>query len=146
MSNERLLTLFMFLGYILKIILILIPIIIIVLGTIDLVKYVINPNDNKNNIKLFTKRLILGVSIFFVTIIVSFVFNTINQNINNQYFKCFSNPSLCNQIVDNMRNDVNNCKKIDNKDDCCKFILNNKKASYNKDIDDCTIPISTLIK
>jgi len=131
-------------GYIIKFILIIVPIMIIVMGTIDLIKNIINP-DNNDKLKLFIKRLIAGVSIFFVTSVVLFIFNLLDNNIENNYIKCFLNPNLCNKIISNSKNNETNCKFVDDNNECCKFILNNKKASYSEIVEDCVIPISTFI-
>ncbi len=146
-SYDRLLTIFMFLGYILKIILFLIPIIIIIYGIIDLIKYITTQDKNANNIKMFIRRLIYAVFAFFVTTIILFVFNLINNEIDNKYFKCFTNPSVCKEVVNiNKNNDLkNNCKDSKNKDECCKLLINND-AKYNDDVNECTIPVSSLIK
>lgn len=57
----------------------LVPIVIIVLGSIDLFKAVIASKEDeiKAAQKLLIKRVIYGVAIFFVTLLVTFIFNAL---------------------------------------------------------------------
>lgn len=59
----------------------LVPIVIIVLGTLDLFKAVIASKEDeiKAAQKLLIKRVIYGVAIFFVTILVTFIFNALGS-------------------------------------------------------------------
>lgn len=59
----------------------LVPIIIIILGSLDLFKAVIASKEDeiKNAQKLLIKRVIYGVAIFFVTILVTFIFNALGS-------------------------------------------------------------------
>ena len=141
-ANQKLLTFFAFLGYAVKFILILIPIILIVFGIIDLVKCLVDPN-NKASLNLFIKRLLYGVGAFFLVFLVTFIFNMMDVNINNKYFKCFNNPNLCNNIIKS-KNKKTACSTSDDKDKCCKLLINND-AKYNEVAEDCVIPISKLM-
>lgn len=105
--------LFSFLGHIFNILKIVIPIIIIVYGTIDLLKEIIKP-DNNSNIKLFIKRLVYGILIYFIAQIVVFIFSLINTNINNKCLKIFLYPndtSLGEIDIDSVKN-KNECDRL----------------------------------
>ena len=68
-------------GSIIRILQIAVPIIIILLGTIDLGKAVMAGDDKviKESQKMFLKRLIYGVVVFFVVFIVRTVFNLVGN-------------------------------------------------------------------
>lgn len=70
-------------GEVLDIIRIVIPLIIIVLGMLDLGKIVISGDSKamKESQKMFIKRLIYGLAIFFVTTIVKLVFSLVEANV-----------------------------------------------------------------
>lgn len=59
----------------------LVPIVIIILGSLDLFKAVIASKEDeiKAAQKLLIKRVIYGVAIFFVTILVTFIFNALGN-------------------------------------------------------------------
>ena len=59
----------------------LVPIVIIILGSLDLFKAVIASKEDeiKTAQKLLIKRVIYGVAIFFVTILVTFIFNALGD-------------------------------------------------------------------
>ncbi len=67
-------------GKIIRIILIVIPIIIVLLGTFDLGKAVMAGEDKeiKDQQKLFIKRLVYGVIIFFIPYLVAGVYSLFN--------------------------------------------------------------------
>lgn len=91
---------------------ILVPIIIIVLGTIDFGKAVISSDDkavSKSSKKLLT-RILIGVCIFFVPTIINIVFGLIGE---------FSSE---------MKQDYNNCVK------CLTSPYNSCDTSYNGEI------------
>lgn len=69
-------------GSIVKIVQIAIPVIIILLGTIDLGKAVMAGKDDeiKGAQKMFIRRLIYGLAVFFVVFIVRAVFNVIAES------------------------------------------------------------------
>lgn len=70
-------------GEVLDIIRIVIPLIIIVLGMLDLGKIVLSGDSKamKESQRMFIKRLIYGLAIFFVTTIVKLVFSLVETNI-----------------------------------------------------------------
>lgn len=90
-----------FLGNIINILQIGIPIIIVLLATIDLGKAVMAGEDKKikEAQKMLLLRLIYGVAIFFVVIIVKVVFGLIGENVAGGdaavCFNCATNPGSC---------------------------------------------------
>ena len=88
--------LFGFIGYIMSFLQIAIPVIIIIMGTIDLFKAMISqsPDDMKKSQNMLIKRLIYGVVIFFVPVLVTFVINMVNgtNGEGNICLESFSNP------------------------------------------------------
>lgn len=85
-----------FLGKIINILKIVIPVIIVLLGTIDLGKAVMAGEDKqiKAAQKMLLMRLIYGVAIFFVTTIVQVVFGLVAgaEGVSSEIcFKCVSN-------------------------------------------------------
>ena len=91
-----------FLGYILLIVKIIIPLILIVFGIIDLFKAVTGGKDGEisKSLKSFMFRIIGGVAIFFVPTIISFIFTLVDgfDQVQSEYElcqKCILNVSQC---------------------------------------------------
>ena len=87
-------------GIIINISKIVIPIIIIILATLDLGKAVMAGDDKeiKEAQKMLIKRIIYGVVIFFVTTLVQAVFNLVGGNENNDSsicWTCATKPETC---------------------------------------------------
>lgn len=86
-------------GTIVNIIQIAIPVIIILLGTIDLGKAVMAGKDDeiKAAQKMLIKRIIYGVLVFFVVMIVKAVFNLVaDANVESSAcWNCVATPSKC---------------------------------------------------
>lgn len=99
--------LFGFTGYIINFIQIAVPIIIILFGTIDLVKAMIaqSPDQTKKAQNTFVKRLIVGLVIFFVPMIVMFLINMVNGTDwqGNVCLQSFSNPKAAMEKADSMK-------------------------------------------
>lgn len=78
-------------GVIVRIIQIGIPVIIILLGTIDLGKAVIASKDDeiKSAQKMFVKRLIYGLVVFFVVMVVRWVFSVVEGGADSTASVCF---------------------------------------------------------
>lgn len=81
--------------YLLQIVSVVIPIILIVLGTIDLSKAVIAKDDSeiKKNQAIFIKRCIYAVSIFFVYTLVMYIMGLVSRHIDpdaDNFIECFS--------------------------------------------------------
>lgn len=70
-----------FAGYILLILKVLVPVIIIVLGIVDLAKAVMSSDDKAVNkaTTAIISRLIIGVAIFFIPTIISFIFSIVKD-------------------------------------------------------------------
>ena len=82
------------LGYCLLILKIIIPLIIIILGTVDLGKAVVSSDQKviKDAGGNLLKRIILGVCIFFIPNIIDVIFNFVadfSEDIRNDYENCF---------------------------------------------------------
>ena len=110
-----------FLGIIINIIKIIVPILLILLGTIDLVKCIMsNEKEIKPTIKKLITKVICAVAIFFVPSIVMMLTNMIEIDNNNE--KCISClleiPTTCIEIGNNMSSNNNS-----NSDGLCS--LNN---------------------
>lgn len=90
-----------FVGRIIDIIQIVIPVIIVILAMLDLGKAVMAGEDKeiKAAQSLLVKRLIYGVVIFFVFVIVQVVFGLVGQNPNSsdakECWSCVTNPGSC---------------------------------------------------
>lgn len=89
-----------FLGNIINILQIAIPVIIILLGTIDLGKAVMAGEDKKikEAQKMLLMRLIYGIAIFFVVIIVKVIFGLVadqGASVSSACFKCLEDPGEC---------------------------------------------------
>ena len=97
-----------FIGYIIYVIRIAIPIIIILLGTIDLGKAVIAGEDKKvkEAQKSFVMRIIYGVAVFFVFPIVEIIFSLLGVDTSNGNAKvcwdCATKPNnkVCARYID----------------------------------------------
>jgi len=90
--------LFGFVGHLFRFLQIIIPVIIIIMGTIDLIKAVVaqKSDEMKKAQSILIKRLIIGVVIFFVPVIVNFLVNLIGGDTTNQCLDCFlKDPSGC---------------------------------------------------
>lgn len=99
-------------GWILFFLKIAIPVIIIVLGTIDLAKAVISSKDDaiKKSVKSLVLRAIAGILIFFIPTILSFIISLIDDN--NIYNGSFKNCTQC--MLDPMHEFENGtvCRKL----------------------------------
>ena len=86
--------LFSFLGQIFSYIMIAVPVILIIIGSIDFVKAVISQKDDemKKAQNMFIKRLIVGVIIFFVPPIVNFVIGLTGISTTSPCMTCFTDP------------------------------------------------------
>ncbi len=101
-EQEGVITVFKFGGYALFIIKILVPLLIIIMGTIDLAKAMIagKSEEISKQAQVLVKRAIAGVIIFFIPTIISFAFGTIESyaNIKTEFSKCTDcllNTSKC---------------------------------------------------
>ena len=71
---------FKIIGLILFVVKILVPVLLIVLGTIDFVKALTNPEEkaDKEAINMFVKRLIIGIIIFLIPTILDLLLNFVD--------------------------------------------------------------------
>ncbi len=89
-----------FVGSIVNILQIAIPVIIILLGTIDLGKAVMAGEDKKikEAQKMLLMRLIYGVAIFFIVLIIQIVFGLLGSDkdtTSSACFSCVASPGKC---------------------------------------------------
>ncbi len=142
--------LFSFIGQIFNFAKIIIPILIILLGIIDLIKSMTSStNDSNKNLILFAKRLIFGVAIFFIFPIINFLMNLLGTNLDNQCMKCFSNPtdkSICSFSkkhiskieIESPNLNMDKCKNAVDKNKCCSDELGNNDSDgiwiWNDDV------------
>jgi uncharacterized membrane protein YjgN (DUF898 family) len=92
-------------GYVLLVIKIVVPILIIILGSIDLAKAVTSgeEKDVKENATKLFKRILIGMVIFFLPSIVRALYFSLTQDNDNSGFKndvskcivCITSPSQC---------------------------------------------------
>lgn len=122
---------FSFLGNIFNFIKLIIPLLIIIHGTIDLTKGLIDPN-NKKNLTLFIKRLILGVAIYFISTLVLFIMSLVNNDVDNSCLNIFLNPNdetIVSIDINNIENE-NACNKLGNpyiwEDSECRIDMSNE--------------------
>ena len=99
-TNNNLLSTFMFIGRIIQIAKIFIPIIIIGFGVMDLFKAITGSKDDeiKKSFKSLAMRCVAGVCVFFLPAIVSFIFSLVNDWNESDYsecIKCISNVKSC---------------------------------------------------
>ena len=110
---------FAYMGIIFDILKIIVPIIIIVLGSIDFIKAIIAGNDDamKSSERKFFKRLILGICVFFVFPVVSFTMKLINQSMDNLCMLCFYKPSALTCKYDSSNTSINDTINKNNKEE-----------------------------
>ena len=96
-NSKAVLKVLRFIGYILQLAFILVPVILIVIGSIDFVKAVAAGKDDdiKKAQSTFVKRIIAAVIVFLVPYIIGVLLNVLNQTKSNCY-TCVMNPSSCN--------------------------------------------------
>lgn len=133
--------LFGFLGHILNIIQITIPIILILIGTSELVKAIIDSNsDNKKILSKLITKCIFAILIFFVPMIIKFSVGIVTKETANACIDCLSDPKYCNEKAEELsplkckdnesfKKDINctdescknrsDCKKLNGEWKCC---------------------------
>lgn len=131
---------FSFIGHLLNFIQIIIPILLIVIGTIDLIKLMMKEEDNKAGFKKLIIKFILAVTIFFIPIIVRSVTSLVTKNTANACIDCLVKPNECtkkaeilsplkcpsnesfkkdNNCTDEICQKRKDCKKIKGEWKCC---------------------------
>lgn len=93
-------------GEIIHVIRLVIPVIIVIFGTFDLGRSVIAGEDKeiKKSQKMFIKRLVYGVLIFFLPVLIKAVFSLFDENYLN------SESKVCYECATNVRGSY--CKKF----------------------------------
>ena len=104
--------LFSLAGSFFNIIKIVIPVIIIIMGSIGFIKAIISGNDEemRKSEKNFFKKLIIGVAVFFVFPLVSFLMGLVNNSLNNLCITCFNEPGALTCKVESNTSDSANVK------------------------------------
>lgn len=96
---------FRFIGYLLVVVKIVIPIILIVMGSLDFGKAIMDSNQDavKKATHMFATRIITGVVIFLLPTVVNFVFGLLPNNKNNfeKCSTCLFTPNKCNKKTSN---------------------------------------------
>lgn len=100
-TNPRALKVFKFIGNILKVAFIIVPILLIVMGSIDFMKATVAGKDDdiKKSQSVFVKRMIAAVIVFFVPIITNLVMGLLTDDTtikNSNCLTCMLDPSSCN--------------------------------------------------
>ncbi len=135
--NGNSLKIFRFLGIIINIIFIIVPIILVILGTIDLVKYLIN--QDKSNLETIFKRIIAGIIIFFIFPITRFLISLTGANLNTVCMECFIDykSKICVEI--GKKNVIDDCGYELNSNICCseKYNSNGFIYKYNESSGTC---------
>lgn len=92
--DSHFLSLILFIKYLLKIMGILVPVILILVVTIDLVKNIINPDNKENSDLRLTGKRIAGAIIFFlIPLFVNFIMNLLGQSAKDSY-SCWKNANI----------------------------------------------------
>lgn len=131
--------LFGFIGYIMNFLQIIVPIIIIIMGTIDLVKALVaqSPEDMKKSQNMFIKRLIVGVIIFFIPMLVNFIINMVNgtDDSGNVCLSSFSNPKQAMNKADIIKEQKENGNITTNNENCLRTIqMGNNTECITQDL------------
>ena len=111
--SGQIMVVFKFIGIILDIIKIAVPIILIIMGSIDFAKAIVAGKDDeiKKSQSTFIKRVIAAVIVFFVPTIVGLLLSLINQD-KNACLSCVLNTSTCN-ITETSQNSYKSTEKQD---------------------------------
>lgn len=77
-------------SYIMTIVQIAVPVILVIIGSIDLIKGITSQKDDeiKKNQKIFIKRLIVAVLIFFIIVIVKFIISLVADSSSGNISSC----------------------------------------------------------
>lgn len=81
---------FRIIGYVLKIVCIVVPILLIIITIVSVSKTILSGDagDISKHISTFVKRLIAAVAVFFVPMIFDFIFNSLVSNDTSSYKTC----------------------------------------------------------
>ena len=135
--NGDLIRLVSLLGIMMDIIFILVPIILVVMVTIDLFRMIFK-SELTIDFKLIGKRFLYSVLIFFVPSIVSFVISLTGFENKNLCYKCFMEPNDRKCTEEYRKNVKNDCGYEVNANACCsKYNSNGYEYFYNELSGDC---------
>jgi len=104
--SDGVLTAFKIVGYIIYVLKMLIPLVLIIMGSIDFAKAIISTNEKPNTdvIKAFTMRIIIGVVIFLIPTVLSFLINLVDGATDlfedsgfTSCTTCLLDPTHCNE-------------------------------------------------
>ncbi len=101
-GGANVMTVMKLIGYIVLVVKIVIPLVIIILGSVDLLKVMASGKDDqlKTSVASLVRRVIAGILIFFAPTIVNIAFNIIN-NLSPQpvtstkCVQCITSPNSC---------------------------------------------------
>lgn len=115
-------------SYAIRLIQVLVPVLLIVMGTIDLFKGITSGKDDeiKKGQQIFIKRLVIGIIIFFIIVIVKFLISIIASSNKTNIIECID----C-FISENCEN-YNQSDKKDNSNNKTSESKNNKNTSTSK--------------
>ena len=142
MCSNNLIRLFKFLGNIMKILKIVIPIILIIVIAIEILKYIFNPKEKIIN-KLI-KKIIVTVIVFFIPMIIYFILNMLSIDTDNLCIKCFKDPnsSECVIVEDNDVQKITPTQDYSELEEELKIShMSAGKIYEDKNIGDVTCPI-----
>lgn len=98
-SQEGILKSFRFFGYILFVVKIIVPILLIIMGTMDFGKAVVASNQDavSKAAKMFAMRIATGIAIFLLPTVVNFIFDLLPSSVSdyNACKTCLFEPSNC---------------------------------------------------
>ena len=96
-KNPNSLKVFKFIGNLLKVAFIVVPILLIVLGSIDFMKAVVagKEDDIKKAQSVFVKRIIAAVIVFLIPLIVNIIMGILPGADGSNCLTCVLNPSTC---------------------------------------------------
>ena len=128
-----------------------IPVILIVISSIEIMKSIVKDSDEmKKAYSSVLKKIVAAIIIFFIPIAVEVIFEILNIGLNNKCFKCFMYTNRCTYIIkaqSNKESNTNNsissgiCSESENKNICCKDIYGSN-ASFDSQINDCIKSLS----
>ena len=77
-------------SYIMTIVQIAVPVILVIIGSIDLIKGITSQKEDevKKNQKIFVKRLVIAVLIFFIIVIVKFIISLVADSSSGNISSC----------------------------------------------------------
>lgn len=139
-TNSDILKVIYFIFQLLKIVYFFIPIILILMVSVDFLKNVISNNEDeiKKNIKLVFNRLKFAVFLFLVPTVVSLLFNIL-EGADIKYINCFTNATLENIEYYQLLEEQSLEEELVNYSDSQKVKVPKKIDNSNQDSDDVNV-------